>query len=88
MPLLRGRTEKEREIVVMARKNRPVCMECGKQMEPIYRHEDLRVEDEHGFRCVLVIVGVRGYGYAAQGVFCSLRCGYLHGMRAASRLRR
>lgn len=77
------RTPEERAIVRQAREHRPKCRCCGKRMEPCYERKWGRVDTPDGFHSTCVIVGVRYYGYNADQLFCSLRCGFVYGTRVA-----
>lgn len=59
---------------------RPCCLWCGKEMRPVPMREG-----EHGLFPSFFEkdhVCVR-YGYEGRGSFCTLRCGYEYGMKAA-----
>lgn len=61
------------------------CMNCRKVMKPCLEWRDAK-EGEPGvkrFVNVEVPVRVMYYGYSGANLFCSLRCGYAYGCRAA-----
>jgi hypothetical protein len=63
---------------------RPTCPECRKPLAPDATFDHVRVELPGGFRTESVqIPGTIGWGYARNGIFCTLRCGFNYGMRAA-----
>jgi len=58
---------------------RPRCVHCGKRLAVNFKFEWDKVElpDGMGFTSKRRRAGIRGYGYNSDGVFCTLRCGYL-----------
>ena len=58
------------------------CYMCKKPLRPVYETRDVRVEHtnvlgQSGFETRSERTGrIIGWGYAARGWFCSLRCGW------------
>ncbi len=69
----------------------PPCRECGKPLKPTFeyvsvRHDQVDALGNAGFITIAEKTGrIRGYGYAALGHFCSLRCGWAFAVKAVER---
>lgn len=63
------------------------CFHCGARLKPVFKYESVRVEDAngYGFRTDLKRVGIRGYGYESNGLFCTLNCGFKFAVKVARR---
>jgi hypothetical protein len=64
---------------------RPRCRYCGKRLAPVYELKSRYPnpeEEAKGFRLVDIITRTRGYGYGAENLFCTLRCGYYYATRS------
>lgn len=57
------------------------CAWCRKRLRPIKSHTYHREPSGFGFAVRRVESGVRGFGYRAENLFCSLRCGYKWAVR-------
>src|SRR5512143_2349903 len=54
----------------------PACRQCGRKLRPTFEMVSVRVDTLEGFHTVEEPGDLKGYGYAARGHFCSLRCGW------------
>ena len=61
------------------------CFHCGARLKPIYKYEQVHVEDDDGFHTEHKRVGIRGYGYELNGLFCTLGCGFRFAVKVAKR---
>lgn len=62
------------------------CLWCGRSLHRRGVYEAVRRETAHGFRTDTVKVGANEKGgYAGNGCFCTLGCGYQFGLRQAER---
>ena len=57
--------------------SRPRCVQCNRRLATNYKLVWEKVEVFGGFESRPRRAGIRGYGYNSDGVFCTLRCGYL-----------
>ena len=58
----------------MEKKERPVCMYCGKPLRRYARYDAVTAA---GYR------PASEYGYRGNGIFCTLTCGYHYGRAMA-----
>lgn len=49
---------------------------CGSTLKKNIRYEHVQVRGGDGFHTERREAGILGYGYASQGYFCTLTCGY------------
>jgi hypothetical protein len=62
----------------MSRHKRPRCVGCNRRLSINFKFVWDKVPDSFGgFMSKRRRDGIRGYGYGDDGVFCTLRCGYL-----------
>ncbi len=61
------------------------CFHCGKRLRTVFKHEQVRIETEGGYRTVFKRVGIWGYGYEANNLFCTLGCGFRFAVKVAKR---
>lgn len=68
------------------------CRTCGKRLAPQFSYRFVTEEIETPTGPSLVsrhfVDGVRGYGYGATDLFCTLRCGFRYGVSAAKQFDR
>jgi len=77
------KTPEEVALIEKIKAEQPRCVNCGRPCRPHYRFTSVRVQDANGYHFERHVVGVHWYGRDYSGFFCTLRCGFDYGVKAA-----